>query len=76
MHDTQIAGIPCSVEVEYVSAYQGASEGGQKLEPDEPAYYEIVKVFKIGGGGKHMAWLEAKLTQEDRDRINQEAMED
>lgn len=75
MHDTQISGIPCTVELAYIPGYCGASEGGQKLEPDEPAFYEIVNVFKLGGIGNPMAWLEAKLTDEDRDRINQEAME-
>lgn len=78
MHDTQIVGIPCTVELAYIPANRGSREAGSgfQLEPDEPAFYEIINVFKLGGIGNPMAWLEAKLTDEDRGRISQEAMED
>lgn len=75
MHDTQIAGIPCTVELAYIPGYCGASEGGQKLEPDEPAHYEIIGIYKLGGKGKHLAWLEGKMTDDDRDKIFQQAWE-
>lgn len=73
--DTSIQGIPCTVELEYHKAHRGERERGSgvQLEPDEAAGYEIVKIFKLGGGGKHMAWLEEKMTDDDRDRIFQAA---
>lgn len=76
MQDTSIQGIPCTVDLEYHKGYIGASEGGQKLEPDEPAHYEIVGVYKRGGNGNHLQWLEDKMTDDDRDRIFQQAWED
>ncbi len=69
MHDTFIQGIPCTVELQYHKATFGAREGGQLLELDERAHSEIINVFKRGGEGKHMQWLEDKMTDEDRDRI-------
>lgn len=69
MVDTFIQGIPCTIELEYHKAFHGAREGGLPLEPDELAHSEIVNIFKRGGGGKHMAWLEAKMTDEERERI-------
>lgn len=73
LHDTHIQGIPCTVELEYHEAHSGAREGGQLLEPDEPAYSEVVKVYKRGGKGKPMRWLFNKITEEDRTRIMEEA---
>lgn len=72
--ETSINGIPCVVKLEYEKACRGHREsGGRQIEPDLAAAYEIAKVFKHDGSGKHMSWLEDKLTSDDRDRINQEA---
>lgn len=72
--ETSISGIPCIVKLEYEKACRGYREpGGRQIEPDLPSSYEIVKVLKIDGSGKHMSWLERKLTSNDRDRINEEA---
>lgn len=69
MVDTSIAGIPCTVELEYHKAFYGEKEDGLPLEPDEPAHSDIVNIFKRGGEGKHLQWLEDKMTDEERERI-------
>jgi hypothetical protein len=76
MVDTFIQGIPCTVEVKYHKAHRGARDGGLQLEPDEDAGFEIINVFKRGGNGNHMAWLEDKMTDEDRETIFQKALDD
>lgn len=75
MIDTFIQGIPCTVELDYCKGYTGESEGGQKLEPDESPHFEIKNIYQRGGKGRHLAWLESKMTDEDRERINREAKE-
>ena len=69
MFDTFIAGIPCTVELQFHEARFGAREGCLQLEPDEPAHSEIINIYKRGGKGKHMQWLEDKMTDEERERI-------
>lgn len=71
MIDTFIAGIPCTVELKYHKAWRGAREMGSgiQLEPDEPACSEIIGIYKRGGKGKYMQWLESKMTDKERDRI-------
>lgn len=72
--DTFIAGIPCTVELKYEPPCRGYREpGGRQLEPDMPASFEIVNVFKSGGFGKHMDWLEDKMSEDDNERIIDEA---
>ena len=71
MIDTFIAGIPCTVKLQFHEAHFGAREAGSgfQLEPDEPAGNEIIGIFKRGGKGQHMQWLEDKMTDEERERI-------
>ena len=69
MIDDFIQGIPCTIELDNHKAFHGAMEGGLQLEPDEPAYNEIVGIYKRGGKGKHMQWLEDKMNDEERERI-------
>jgi hypothetical protein len=78
MIETHIQGIPCIVDVEYQKAYKGAREkgSGMQLEPDEPEGFEIVGIYKSNGKGKHMQWLEDKMTDEDRNRIHEAALKE
>ena len=76
MIDTCIQGIPCTVEVLFRKAHRGARDGGVQLEPDEDACFEIINVFKRDGSGKHMQWLEDKMTDEDREAVFEKAFDD
>lgn len=76
MIDTHIQGIPCTIEVVHYSAFKGTRESGLPLEPDEPEGFEVLGIYKRGGKGKHMAWLERKMTEEDYERIYEAAFEE
>lgn len=69
MTDESIAGIPCKIEIKYYPKHYGAMDGCMQIEPEEPAHNEIVGVFKHDGTGKRMQWLEDKMTDEERERI-------
>ena len=71
--DTKIQGIPCQVELTYHKPHRGEREKGSgvQLEPDEAAGLEIIEILNASGKGKHMQWLEDKMTDDDEERIYQ-----
>jgi hypothetical protein len=71
-HTTTIQGIPCQVEVTYYAASRGARERGTglQLEPDEPAFWDIMGVYDRKG--YQARWLARKMTDEDIERIQGE----
>lgn len=65
--NTQIAGIPCRVRLEYHPYYPGTRE-----TPEEPEGYSVEEV--MDAHGRRAGWLRAKMTEKDEDRIVGEAM--
>ena len=71
MIDTRIAGIPCVVEVLY---YQPADPGWtlgppEKCWPPSPA---VIEYRVCDRRGRPAPWLERKMTEKDRERIEAE----
>jgi hypothetical protein len=65
---TQIAGIPCRIEVTSYTPYQPARLDGAMEDAEEACSGEIgFEVFDMTG--YRAKWLEAKLTQADIDGI-------
>ena len=71
---SRIAGIPCQIEVTYFYSSKG-TYSRQAETPDE--YYGCTEIeFNVlDRKGYPAPWLEKKMTQEDRDRIEQELTE-
>lgn len=58
MHETTALGIPCKVMVQFNRAYHGSREHGTgvPLEPDEPAFYEVVAIYDRKGYKANWIW--------------------
>lgn len=63
---TRIAGIPCWVEVKYHPPLSGGLEVA-----GEPEHITIEAV--LDNHGRPAAWLDRKMTENDKDRIAREA---
>lgn len=66
--ETRIAGIPCIVELEYHAPLSGSFD-----QPEEAEGFTIERV--MDRNGRKAAWLEAKMTDVDHDRITVEAFD-
>lgn len=69
--DTRIAGIPCQVEVTSFYKYRAATLWGHPdgWAPSEP---EEISFRVLDRRGRVAPWLEAKLDDQDRRRIEDE----
>lgn len=77
MMETQIAGIPCQVDVDtllIVPPWKGSAQ----TAPSDLDYYGYTEIeyTVYDRKGYKAAWLENKMTQEDIERIEQEIIED
>ena len=72
--NTRIAGIPCQVEVTSFYKYRAATIWGR---PDgwAPAEPEEISFQVLDRRGRPAPWLEEKLTEDDRVRIERELSE-
>ena len=72
--ESTVAGIPCQIEVTHFYGGAPAKLSGppERCEPEEPAEADFVVLDRRGYPA---AWLERKLTREDRRRIEQECID-
>ena len=71
--ETRIAGIPCTVEYTVRGKYKPAKVNA----PPEDCYeaeYPDIEFTVCDRNGHPAAWLEAKMTDEDRQRIEAEIL--
>lgn len=66
--DTRIAGIPCKVRLEYHPPLSGSFD-----QPEEGEHFTIEEV--MDSRGRRAAWLDAKMTPEDEQRICEQAID-
>lgn len=71
---TTVAGIPCWVDVNTIDPYVPAYRGGH---PDtwEPESGGEIDFTVCDRGGRPAPWLAAKMTDDDRQRIECEILE-
>jgi hypothetical protein len=72
--DTKIAGIPCQVRVGYVHVTKG-NFSPQAETPDEYFGVREIEFTVCDRRGREAPWLANKLTEEDRQRIEDEILE-
>lgn len=72
--NTRISGIPCQVEVTHFYKYRHANFRGtpDRWTPPEP---EEISFQVLDRRGRPAPWLEEKLTEDDRVRIERELSE-
>jgi hypothetical protein len=71
-----VAGIPCLIEVIYFDYQPHSHKSPLQCEtPFEYYGYLDVEFNVLDRRGRLAKWLEAKLTDDDIDRINHEALE-
>ena len=70
--NTRIAGIPCQIQVNSFNRVPGSYQADNDLD-----YYGYVECAwsVLDRNGRKAAWLERKLTEADRMRIDKEVME-
>lgn len=72
MIDTNICGIPCKVQLEHYNPGADMIITGMGFGDCEPPEPEEVEFTVLDRKGYPAAWLENKLTDSDRDRIEEE----
>ena len=77
MLDTRICGIPCQVEVDTLLIVP-PWKGSARTAPSDLDYYGYSEIeFTVyDRKGYKAGWLENKMTDEDRERIEQEILEE
>lgn len=69
---SKVAGIPCIIEIIYYSPGTNFLIHSQSLEPNDDPEFEFDVLDRKG---YRAAWLERKLTDDDKDRIWSEYLE-
>jgi hypothetical protein len=72
--ESTVAGIPCLIGVTEFSSVRGSYSYHADSDMDYYGYTESEWVV-LDRRGRHAAWLERKLTDADRSRIEQEVAE-
>jgi hypothetical protein len=73
MMETKVNGIPCQVRVDFFKHVKGDDRADNPFDFD--GYYDI-EFTLLDRRGYPALWLERKLTNADRDRIEQEIIND
>lgn len=73
--ETHVSGIPCLCEVTYYVPYQPMRITGWGYGDADPPEMEEFEFRILDRKGYPAAWLEAKLTNEDEDRLLNEYIE-
>ena len=72
---THIAGIPCLVDVMTCTVVKGSRSYNAPSDWDYYGYTEVE--FEVcDRRGRPAPWLERKMTRDDKDRIEQEILDD
>lgn len=72
--ETQVAGIPCTARIDYVSVVRGSYSYNAASDLDYHGYSEIDWEL-CDRRGRPAPWLTKKLTPADIDRIENEILE-
>jgi hypothetical protein len=73
MIETKVNGIPCQVRVDHFKHVKGDDRADNPFDFD--GYYDI-EFTVMDMSGNEAWWLERKMTDADRDRIEQEIIND
>lgn len=73
--DTRIAGIPCKIDVLTAEVRKG-SYSRQAETPDDYYGYKCIEFNVCDRRGRPAPWLEAKMTEQDIERIELEIIEE
>ena len=71
---SSVAGIPCLIQPTHITVVKGSYSYNAPSDMDYYGYKEI-EFDVLDRRGRYAPWLERKLTDRDRDRIDNEIME-